>query len=200
MLTVGTVARRKTHCPRCDLPLVAVKSGDTVLGGCTNCRGVWVDRKIFDKIAKRDASPREARRTRSGGPQRLKCPICYYWMEAKNFGESPDHVIDVCRRHGTWLDANELQSILRVRSQRKNPDAIPTPTIPTTVAAAGVVAAASTASSVDPQNRSTLERAGELGELVLDLADFLPDLGDMCDLADVVSGIAEIGFGLFDGL
>lgn len=116
-------------------------------------------------------------------------------MEAKNFGDSPDHVIDVCRRHGTWLDANELQSILRAASHRKNPDAIPTPAIPTTVATAGVVVAAS--STVDPQNRSTLERAGEL---VLDLADFLPDLGDMGDLADVVTGIAEIGFGLFDGL
>jgi Zn-finger nucleic acid-binding protein len=181
--------------------LAAVKSGDTLLGGCTNCRGVWVDRKIFDKIARRDSLPREVRRSRSAGPQRLKCPICYYWMEAKNFGDSPDHVIDVCRRHGTWLDANELQSILRVASQRKNPDAIPTPAMPTTVATVGVVAAASSASTVDPQNRSTLERVGELGELVLDLADFLPDLGDVGNLAgDVVSGIAEIGFGLFDGL
>jgi hypothetical protein len=120
-------------------------------------------------------------------------------MDAKKFGGDDALVIDVCRRHGTWLDVSELQSIVRLASRRKAPDVSPSPIMPAAIAAGAAITAASTVVTAQTQDRSTLERAGEFGEFVLDLVDFLPDL-DLGDVVDIVGGIVEIGISLFDGL
>jgi Zn-finger nucleic acid-binding protein len=199
MSTIGTVARRKTRCPRCDLPLATVKSGEVLLAGCTKCRGVWVDRKIFDTISKRDSLPREPGRKHTAAAQRLKCPICYYWMEARNFGDSPDRIIDVCRRHGTWLDANELQSLLRPGKYPSVPTTRPSPISPAVFATTAAITAASTAAVIPSQDRSTLERTGELVFNLLDFTD-LVDIGDLGDVADLAVALAEISLSFFDGV
>jgi len=230
--TIGNVARRRTHCPRCDVTLKAVKSGELMLAGCANCRGVWIDRKALEKISKgekerRFGAAREARGSR-GVKQNLKCPICYHWMEAKNFENCPELEVDVCRRHGTWLDEGELRAILMfVRERKGGPSAAGVlavgegekglalitakPAFRSTALPGGVAVVAAAASSVaapgalnapknSEQHRSALEGAGEV---VMELLEFIPDLsglGDLTELGEVVGCVAEVGFSLLGGL
>jgi Zn-finger nucleic acid-binding protein len=211
MSSFGNVGRRRTRCPRCDVPLAPVKSGESLLTGCPKCHGVWLDRKMFDALSKRDSQPRrfgaarDARNDRSIAPQTVKCPICFHWMDAKNFENCPGLVVDVCRRHGTWLDTNELQTILNFVKQRNAPPSTPTqaplrvPAISPAATLAGAATATVAASAAVPsltsseQHRSVWEQGGQV---VLELLD-LVDIGD---IGDLVSGVAEIGFSLFDGL
>lgn len=169
------------------------------MGGCGKCRGVWVDRKAFEKICKPAASPRETRVARASAAQRLKCPICYYWMDARNFGNSSELIIDICRRHGTWLDSTELQAILRNSKRPNGAEVNASPSTPSMFATTAAIGAASTATAIAPPDRSTLERAGEIVFDLLDFADCI-DMGDLGDIADILGCIAEISFSLFDGV
>ena len=38
----------------------------------------------------------------------LKCPMCHQHMNRTNFGKNSGIVVDVCKLHGTWFDADEL--------------------------------------------------------------------------------------------
>jgi Zn-finger nucleic acid-binding protein len=40
-----------------------------------------------------------------------KCPECDGFMNRRNYQKSSGVIIDVCRAHGTWLDADELEQI-----------------------------------------------------------------------------------------
>ena len=40
-----------------------------------------------------------------------RCPSCGVQMLRKNFRKSSGVILDVCREHGTWLDADELEQI-----------------------------------------------------------------------------------------
>lgn len=232
---LGNVARRRTRCPRCDIPLATVKSGELMLVGCGACRGVWVDRKALEKFSRRDPEARKfgaAREARGGrgAKQNLKCPICYHWMEAKNFENCAELEVDVCGRHGTWLDANELKAVLMFVKDRKAggsvmpaphpgplcdgvgelkaPHLVARPSIAPLAAVGGAAVATSVVAATNAlnspksseQNRSAFEGAGDL---VMELAEFIPDLGDLGDIGDlgeVVGGVAEIGFSLLSGL
>jgi Zn-finger nucleic acid-binding protein len=201
MSAIENVGRRKTRCPRCDVPLSPLKSAGALLAGCPKCRGVWLDRKAFANLcpppsqAKNPSALRHARLHGSTAAQTLRCPVCCYSMDAKNLENSPGHTIDVCRRHGAWLDAIELQAILtsiKDRRRASNGAAISTPVIAAAVATTAPMITDPTARN----DRSVLERTGDILSDALEMVDFI-DLGDVGDL---VSGIAEIGVGLFDGL
>jgi Zn-finger nucleic acid-binding protein len=206
MPAIENVGRRKTRCPRCDVPLSPLKSAGALLTGCAKCRGVWLDRKAFANLspshasAKNPAAARQARLHASTSAQTLKCPICLYWMDAKNLEMAPNLVIDVCRRHGAWLDANELQAIFGSIKQRR-PINTPSSTTPSLTSAAALTgASALTAPAMTDaatrNDRSVLERGADIVSEALELIDFI----DIGDVGDLVSGIAEIGVGLFDGL
>jgi Zn-finger nucleic acid-binding protein len=204
MSKIDNVAHRRTRCPRCDVPLATLKAGETLLAACGKCRGVWVERTVFNRIYGRDSeargfgAAREIRGIRSTAAQSLKCPVCYYWMDAKNFENCPELVVDVCRRHGTWLDSHEWRSVLKFVKNRKSHATSESVATNRFVAAnpGATLAAAGTALTVHApasQDRSTLERSGEW---VSNLVEF----ADIGELGDLVIGVAEIGFSLFDGL
>ena len=44
-------------------------------------------------------------------PNSRKCPVCDGFMQRRNFRRSSGVIIDCCSRHGTWLDADELEQI-----------------------------------------------------------------------------------------
>ena len=125
-------------------------------------------------------------------------------MDAKNLGGSPELIIDVCRRHGAWFDAAELHAI-RIRFKRPDAshNAFPKAaslTAGASVTAAAVAAAPSAADATARNDRSILERTGEIMSEAIDLVDFI-DIGDIGGgIGDLVSGMAEIGAGLFSGL
>lgn len=47
------------------------------------------------------------------GPFYKNCPYCKSMMNRKNFGTASGVIIDVCAAHGVWLDANEIEMIVR---------------------------------------------------------------------------------------
>lgn len=42
----------------------------------------------------------------------LRCPACNAFMNRTNFARLSGVLIDVCRLHGLWFDADELQAVL----------------------------------------------------------------------------------------
>jgi Zn-finger nucleic acid-binding protein len=106
-------------CPRCHGELLAIKVGDTPLEQCGQCGGVWVDSATFEQIC----SDREAQAAALGlhlPPPRdletdvhyLKCPKCPGLMNRVCYANRSGVVIDVCRKHGIWLDRDELRRII----------------------------------------------------------------------------------------
>jgi Zn-finger nucleic acid-binding protein len=94
--------------------------GDLPILECARCDGVWVGAADFDRIcANREAQAAVLERRRSTqAPASHPAPIhyrpcvdCGQMMNRVNFGRISGTVIDVCRGHGTFLDAGELHAI-----------------------------------------------------------------------------------------
>jgi Zn-finger nucleic acid-binding protein len=62
------------------------------------------DRGDETVAAKRQAVEREVRY--------LRCPQCQETMSRMNFGKRSGVIVDVCKLHGTWFDAGELDGVL----------------------------------------------------------------------------------------
>jgi len=115
-------------CPRCERQtLVAVLVGGTLMDECSDCHGVWVDAEALERLVKeREQATFDAidQRHAPGGPggaspavpadskMYIKCPECAQVMNRINFGKCSGVIIDVCKGHGTWFDANELPKII----------------------------------------------------------------------------------------
>ena len=92
---------------------------------CSRCNGLWVPGKSFDGLVKRAieaqrASPSaglgmaEERRRKTAFNRKVeyrKCPVCRGTMQRKNFARRSGIIVDWCGKHGTWLDADELEDL-----------------------------------------------------------------------------------------
>jgi Zn-finger nucleic acid-binding protein len=94
--------------------------GDLPILECARCDGVWVGAADFDRIcANREAQAAVLERRRSPQAPASRpapihyrpCVVCGQMMNRVNFGRISGTVIDVCRGHGTFLDAGELHAI-----------------------------------------------------------------------------------------
>jgi Zn-finger nucleic acid-binding protein len=109
-----------TTCPACRAAMVRVRIGDLALLECTSCDGVWVDAGDFERICADQAAQaavlhRWDTHTPGNAAARVRyrpCPGCGKLMNRINFGRISGTVIDVCRGHGTFLDAGELHDIV----------------------------------------------------------------------------------------
>jgi Zn-finger nucleic acid-binding protein len=96
-----------------------VRVGDTALLECGRCRGAWIDAATFEHIcANREAqaavlhqAPAAAAPAAAAVHYR-KCVACGKMMNRLNFGRLSGTIVDVCRGHGTFLDAGELHRIV----------------------------------------------------------------------------------------
>jgi Zn-finger nucleic acid-binding protein len=94
--------------------------GDTALLECERCHGSWMDAASFGHVcANHEAqvaflqqftSP--TLRAASGEVHYRKCVACGKMMNRINFGRVSGTVVDVCKGHGTFLDAGELHAIV----------------------------------------------------------------------------------------
>lgn len=109
-------------CPGCQSPMLRGTLGTTNLFECEKCFGLWLDTVTFERIC-RDSEQRAAvlgtaqlvpqDLVGSLAPVRyLRCPQCRQLMNRMNFAQCSGVVVDVCREHGTWFDANELHRIV----------------------------------------------------------------------------------------
>jgi Zn-finger nucleic acid-binding protein len=141
-ITAGDDAGTPTElsCPACAAPAGgagepaprlasrrAAPGAPLTLFECGRCAGMWIEREVFRLLAQ-DARrgevpapspliPVEAEP--SSGSPRLEevvyrpCPECGKLMHRQNYGRKSGVILDVCRDHGLWFDAHELDRVLR---------------------------------------------------------------------------------------
>jgi Zn-finger nucleic acid-binding protein len=122
----------KTGCPACGKQhkMNGRAMGDPPISvlECPRCAGLWLSRDAFKVIADqaRDESVTDPAmlvgKTEAGGDTPAKarpksfyrqCPECRKMMNRRNFGQRSGVVIDTCKEHGIWFDAQELGTVLR---------------------------------------------------------------------------------------
>lgn len=110
-------------CPRCKVDMSSVRIGSQEMRECEKCAGVWLDIAAFEKIC----ADREQQSAVLGGAsavpshilraeQRIRyvpCPQCGQLMNRVNFAKCSGVVVDICKGHGTWFDAQELSAIVQ---------------------------------------------------------------------------------------
>jgi Zn-finger nucleic acid-binding protein len=109
------------RCPHCEIDLKVARLRDNEVDICPECHGIWLDSDEFDfLVSRRDVSsdpavPRKYRRkplpTGNQARMYIPCPRCNDLMNRKNFKRISGVIIDVCKKHGVWLDAGELDQI-----------------------------------------------------------------------------------------
>ena len=98
-----------------------VQVGETAMLECGRCRAVWIDAGTFEHICASQESqaavlhqwPGQQRVKASGEVKYRKCVACGTMMNRMNFGRLSGAIVDVCRGHGTFLDAGELHAVVR---------------------------------------------------------------------------------------
>jgi Zn-finger nucleic acid-binding protein len=130
-LTASKVAGEpsKVRCPSCKKkPLLHSRrlgNEDFSMLECQLCAGMWIELRIFEELANKAKAqdPIDAALLNSKavtGRQEIKpekwsyrhCPECGEMMQRRNYGRRSGVIVDACRDHGIWFDADELQQIL----------------------------------------------------------------------------------------
>jgi Zn-finger nucleic acid-binding protein len=100
----------------------ALRLGDTNARECSACGGLWLDPATLQRLS--DARDERASivsvlamrvptvATPPDVVRYVPCPVCERLMNRKNFAHSSGVVLDVCARHGVWLDRGELERVL----------------------------------------------------------------------------------------
>jgi Zn-finger nucleic acid-binding protein len=107
-------------CPSCKNELQRVTVAAMAVLECSACDGVWVDAEDFERLCADKESQaavlhRMTHRQSSSPSDRVRyrpCPRCDKMMNRVNFGRLSGAVVDVCKGHGTFLDAGELHQIV----------------------------------------------------------------------------------------
>lgn len=109
-------------CPRCQSQMVSVTISSTAVLECERCLGLWLDVPSFEKIcADREQQsavlglashvpPSAAHETSK--VHYVPCPECSQLMNRMNFARCSGVIVDVCKKHGTWFDRDELSRIV----------------------------------------------------------------------------------------
>lgn len=109
------------ECPRCRLRLDLLKIGDTTLNECKKCSGMWADVETFQNVCadreKQSAvlgfiGTRELNAEPLSKISYVPCPKCKQLMNRSNFARASGVIIDTCKQHGVWFDADELPRII----------------------------------------------------------------------------------------
>ena len=109
------------NCPRCRKPLKEMQIGETNMQGCETCDGLWLDVDTFENICadreKQSAvlgflDKRTVREQMLTKINYVPCPVCGELMNRNNFARASGVIVDICKQHGVWLDADELPKIV----------------------------------------------------------------------------------------
>jgi len=104
--------------------MTAVAIGTTSLRECDQCNGLWVEADALEKIcADREqqgavlgmATPASEHQVSPEFTKKIRyvpCPKCSQLMNRINFARCSGVIVDVCKGHGTWFDAEELRQII----------------------------------------------------------------------------------------
>ena len=126
--STGAAARADAaprRCPSCrELELCTRGLKGLLLSSCPGCGGVWADEASFRKLCE-DRSVQAAYLGKgsvlpapassdptAGGAFYRPCPACAELMNRFNFAGCSGVVLDACKPHGVWFDADELRRIV----------------------------------------------------------------------------------------
>jgi Zn-finger nucleic acid-binding protein len=108
-------------CPRCKIKLHTIQIGSVNVRECEKCSGFWSGIQTFESICT-DQDQQSAVLSFIGekGKEKLPqaainyvpCPDCKELMNRSNFARSSGVIIDLCKQHGVWFDADELPKII----------------------------------------------------------------------------------------
>jgi Zn-finger nucleic acid-binding protein len=106
-------------CPRCRTKLNSLQIAETRLSECEKCEGLWANVETFESIcanSEQQAAVLNFARNKAN-PQLatinyVPCPDCKQLMNRSNFARSSGVIIDICKQHGVWFDAEELPKII----------------------------------------------------------------------------------------
>jgi Zn-finger nucleic acid-binding protein len=116
-----TTGDRKARCSACFGLMHEKQIGETVLMECEKCHAMWVDSATFEHIcADRDTQAAVLQQYQAPPPKAAaatevkyrRCVACGTIMNRLNFGRVSGTIVDVCKGHGTFLDAGELHQIV----------------------------------------------------------------------------------------
>ena len=107
------------QCPACRNAMRHVAIGAASVLECGRCDGVWLDAADFERIcADRESRAAVLHRwttaAAASGREQVHYRPCVGWGKMMNpvyFGRLSGTIVDVCRGHGTFLDAGELHAI-----------------------------------------------------------------------------------------
>lgn len=108
-------------CPRCRFNLEKLVISDASFSICSKCDGVWLGIDPFENIcADREQqsavmSHFQTRTFMADLPTKVTyvpCPTCGELMNRSNFSRVSGVIVDICKKHGVWFDADELPAII----------------------------------------------------------------------------------------
>jgi Zn-finger nucleic acid-binding protein len=108
------------RCPACRNAMRQVAIGAASVLECGTCDGVWLDAADFERVCADRESRAAVLHRWTTAPAAVNvqqhvryrpCVRCGRLMNRVNFGRLSGTIVDVCRGHGTFLDAGELHAI-----------------------------------------------------------------------------------------
>ena len=120
VILAKTSEEKVGDCPRCKVNLKPLQIGETNLRECPDCDGLWVGVQTFEEICADHERQAEVLRVvreniihkTPAKIQYVPCPDCKNLMNRNNFAKISGVVIDICKQHGVWCDAEELPRII----------------------------------------------------------------------------------------
>jgi Zn-finger nucleic acid-binding protein len=106
-------------CPRCKINLNLLQIGEITLRECQKCDGIWANADTFEAVCANHESQAavlsvmaQKHSENKTAVRYVPCPVCRQLMNRNNFARSSGVIIDICKQHGVWFDAEELPKII----------------------------------------------------------------------------------------
>ena len=109
------------ECPRCKRRLDSMRIEGTAVRECMSCGGFWTNVETFESLCA-DKEQQSAvlnfintqtfEVKSNTAISYVPCPDCKQLMNRSNFARSSGVIIDLCKHHGVWFDADELPRII----------------------------------------------------------------------------------------
>lgn len=107
-------------CPRCKIGLQLIEVDEIHLAECERCEGIWSEIETFEIIcANRENQSAVLKKfdeilhhPKLQPIKYVPCPTCEKLMNRSNFAKISGVIIDSCKEHGVWFDADELPAII----------------------------------------------------------------------------------------
>jgi Zn-finger nucleic acid-binding protein len=105
-------------CPVCKQELAVYKDEAGSLFDCDQCGGQFVEHVLLRAMLDRHARaplPDTAKKLPGSASTRasyVPCPECAALMNRKNFGMTSGVIVDVCKKHGIWFEADGLPRVI----------------------------------------------------------------------------------------